>query len=113
MEGRVSMAMQNDVFEFGKSIFEDNVFSRIQKYLKSIRKSPEIPPVSKNAIKESVSETEQCNMFNDYFICVFDKQTFEMPSTFPTAQQTETNQSYTGTCLEVTCFPERKQVNGI
>ena len=105
--------MEKDLFEFGKSIFEETVFSRKQKYLKSIRKSPEIPPVSKNAIKESVSETGQCNMLNDYFISVFDKQTFEMPSTTPTAQQTETNQSYTGTCLEAACFPERKQVNGI
>ena len=66
-----------------KNIFskiEYRVFSRIQKYLKSIRKSPEIPPVLKNGSKESVSKTEQCNMFNDYFII---KQTLEMPSTTP------------------------------
>ena len=66
-----------------KNIFskiEYRVFSQIQKYLKSIRKSPEIPPVLKNGSKESVSKTEQCNMFNDYFI---NKQTLEMPSTTP------------------------------
>ena len=75
--------MENDLIEFEKSIFEERLFSRIQKYLKSIRKSPEIPPVVKNGSKEPVSKTEQCNMFNDYFISVFNKQTLEMPSTTP------------------------------
>ena len=83
LEGRVAKAMENDLIEFEKSVFEDRVFSRLQRYLKSIRKSPEIPPVVKNGSKESVSETEQCNMFNDYFISVFNKQTLEMPSTTP------------------------------
>ena len=75
--------MENDLIEFEKSIFEDRVFSRKQKNLKSIRKSPEFPPVVKNGSKESVSKSEQCNMFNDYFIRVFNKQTLEMPSTTP------------------------------
>ena len=83
LEGRVSKAMENDLIEFENSIFEERVFSRIQKYLKSIRKSPEIPPDVKNGTLESVSKTEQCNMFNDYFISVFNKQKLEMPSTTP------------------------------
>ena len=83
LEGRVSKAMENDLIEFEKSIFEERVFSRIQKDLKSIRKSPEITSVVKNGSKESVSKTEQCNIFNDHFISVFNKQTLEMPSTTP------------------------------
>ena len=83
LEGQVSKAMENDLIEFEKSNFEERVCSWIQKYLNCVRKSPEIPHVVKNGSKESVCKTEQCNMFNDYFISVFNKQTLEMPSTTP------------------------------
>ena len=71
LEGQVQEALQGDLENFEKTVFEVKVFSRIQKYLKAIRKTPEIPPVVKYDDKESFCGDEQCNMFNDYLLSVF------------------------------------------
>ena len=47
LERHVQEAMQDDLENFEKTVFEDRVLNRIQKYLKAIRKTSAIPPVVK------------------------------------------------------------------
>ena len=74
LERQVQEAIQDYLEYFEKTVFEGRVFSRIQKYLKAIRKTPAIQPVVKFVDKESSCGEEQFNMFNDYFISVFNAQ---------------------------------------
>ena len=65
-----------------------NLFSKIEysvEYKKT--RNPYVTHLKSHLLSrtgvESVSKTEHCNLFNDYFISVFNQQTLEMPSTTP------------------------------
>ena len=62
---------EDDLVEYEKTVLEGRTFSKIQKYLKCIRKTPTIPLTAKDGNTESSNEREKCELFNDYFVSVF------------------------------------------
>ena len=70
LENDIQRFSEDDLAEYEKTVLEGRTFSKIQKYLKCIRKTPTIPSTVKDGNTESSNEREKCEYFNDYFVNV-------------------------------------------
>ena len=77
LEKQIKLESEKDVAENEKSVFEGRTFSKIQKYLKCIRKTPSIPPtVNFDKTVASIND-EKAEVFNQYFASVFTKSNMQ------------------------------------
>ena len=112
LERQFREAMQEEIENFEKTIFECRVFSRIQKYLKAIRKTPAISPFVKYGDKKSSCGDEQWNMFNDYFISVINAQLIQSNEITFFAPNSKSTESNSRNCFQSFEIPGREQSNG-
>ena len=58
LEKPIKFESEKDLAEYEKSVFEGRTFSKIQKYLKCVRKTPSIPPIlnTANYTEEQISD---------------------------------------------------------
>ena len=76
LEKQIKLESEKDPAEYEKSVFEGRTFSKIQKYLKCIKKTS-IPP-KKNFDKTVASiNVEKAEVFNQYFASVFSKSNMQ------------------------------------
>ena len=83
LEKQISKEMKNKISYIEESILERRNFSRSQRYLKSIRKAPNLTFVVKPGNKEQTKESEKCNMFKDHLFSVFNKNIQATPTGTP------------------------------
>ena len=77
---------EDDLAEYEKTVLVGRTFSKIQKYLKCIRKTPTIPSTVKDGNTESSNEREKCELFNDYFVSVFGTKEHHTGIVFPKSE---------------------------
>ena len=71
LENDMQRFSEDDLAEYEKTVLEGKTFSKIQNYLKCIRKTLTIPSTVKDGNTESSNEREKCELFNEYFVSVF------------------------------------------
>ena len=102
LEKEIETKKAEDLASFEENVFKSRQFSQIQKYLKCIRKNPQIPPTVKLNNIEASDDTEKANLFNTYFCSVFNDSETE-PNTDSPTEQTNNNLKLLAT---IKCTPE-------
>ena len=82
LEKDIQKFSEEDIAEYEKTVLEGRTFSKIQKYLKCIRKTPTIPSTVKDGNTESSNEREKCELFNDYFVVCLAQKNIKPVSSF-------------------------------
>ena len=77
LEKPIKFESEKDLAEYEKSIFEGRTFSKIQKYLKCVRKTPSIPPTVNFDKTVASINVEKAEVFNQYFASVFSKSNMQ------------------------------------
>ena len=80
LEVEVRKAIDNDLSVYEAKIFESRQFSKIQKYLSSIRKNRQVPPIVFCKGMELTTDKQKAVSFNFFFVSVFNQKT-EIPTT--------------------------------
>ena len=73
MEKEILEASEEDLSQFETKVFKARLFSRIQKYLKRVRKAPIILPTVRNGSNVSTNSDGKSELFNDYIVSVWQK----------------------------------------
>lgn len=73
LEKEISKCVEFDLLDFEKTVFEGRTFSKIQKYLKSIKKTSTIPQLVKLGDLEASDDFTKAELFNEYFASVFNQ----------------------------------------
>ena len=77
LDKEIKLESEKDLVEYEKSVFEGRTFSKIQKYLKCIRKTPSIPPTVNFDKTVASINVEKAEVFNQYFASVFTKSNMQ------------------------------------
>ena len=70
-EKEILQASDANLVEFKTTIFEEKTLSKVQKFLKSTRKAPAIPPTFRKGTASSANGNERFGFFNDYSVGTF------------------------------------------
>ena len=83
LEKEIEASCQEDLRIYEETVFETRYFSRIQKYLSCIRKSPPLPNefLYKGNIEKTKSEC--ANLFNSFFVSVFKQKDTNFQPNYP------------------------------
>ena len=73
IEVEVHKAVDKDLSVYEAKIFEGRQFSKMQKYLSSIRKNPQVPPIMFWKCMELTTDKEKADSSNFFFASVFYK----------------------------------------
>ena len=73
----IKLESEKDFAEYEKSVFEGRTCSKIQKYLKCIRKTPSIPPTVNFDKTVASINVEKAEVFNQCFASVFSKSNMQ------------------------------------
>ena len=73
LEKQLKQSSNNGLRDFERSVFEERKISKIQKYLKCIKKTALIPPTVKLNDEETSVDKEKAELFNRSFVSVFSK----------------------------------------
>ena len=79
LEVEVRKAIDNDLSVHETKIFESRQFSKIQKYLSSIRKNTQVPPIMFWKVMELTTDKQKAESFMYFFASVFNQKT-EIPT---------------------------------
>ena len=71
LEEEVRKAVDNDLSVYEAEILESRQFRKIQKYLSSIRKNPQVPPIKFWKGMEQTTDKQKAENFNFFFVSVF------------------------------------------
>ena len=74
MERQIKEATNEDLKMFETEIFQSRQFSNIQKYLRCVRKSPNVPPVVTLSTQKTETDQEKAKLFNQFFQSVFNEK---------------------------------------
>ena len=74
MERQIKEATNEDLKMFETEIFQSRQFSNIQKYLRCVRKSPNVPPVVTLSTQKAETDQEKAKLFNQFFQSVFNEK---------------------------------------
>ena len=77
LEVEVRKAIDNDLSVYEAEIFESRQFSKIQKYLSSIRKNPQVPPIMFWKGMELTTYKQKAESFNFFFASLIKKQKYQ------------------------------------
>ena len=74
MERQIKEARNEDLKMFETKIFQSRQFSNIQKYLRCVRKLPNVPPVVTLSTQKAETDQEKAKLFNQFFQSVFNEK---------------------------------------
>ena len=74
LEKLIKSSAKDELKDYKTTVFEGRTFSKIQKYLKSIEKSANIPPLVKRESGATTCDKDKAELFNNYFVSVFNDQ---------------------------------------
>ena len=74
LEKQIKVESEKDLAQYEKLVFEGRTFSKIQKYLKCLRKTPSVPPT---VIFDMTDTSKNAEVFNQYFALVFSKSNMQ------------------------------------
>ena len=77
LEKQIKLESEKDLAEHEKSVFEGRKFSKIQKFLKCIRKTPSNRPTVNFDKTVASINVEKAEVFNQYFASVFSKSNMQ------------------------------------
>ena len=83
LEKEIEASSQEDLRNYEETVFETRYFSRIQKYLSCICKSPPLPNEFHYKGKIGKTESECANMFNSFFVSFFNQKDTNFQPNYP------------------------------
>ena len=83
LEKEIEASCQEDLRIYEETVFETRYFSRIQKYLSCIRKNLPLPNEFHYKGKIGKTESECANMFNSFFVNVFNQKDTNIQTNYP------------------------------